>query len=60
MQAPTTPPSHRVVAGEPPSEYEVTHWMSGSYEHSASTLCYLNDFCNASMIPVYEDDVMDG
>ena len=24
MQAPTTPPSHRVVAGEPPSEYEVT------------------------------------
>jgi hypothetical protein len=33
VQAPTTPPSHRVVAGEPPSEYEVTHWMSGSYEH---------------------------
>ena len=24
MRAPTSPPSHRVVAGEPPSEYEVT------------------------------------
>ena len=60
MQALTTPPSRRVVAGEPPSEYEVTHWMSGSYEHSASTSYYFDDLCNASMIHVYEGHVMDG
>jgi hypothetical protein len=60
MQAPPTPPSHRVVAGEPPSEREVTHWISGSYEHSASTWCYRDDFCNASIIHVYEGHVMDG